>query len=196
VLVDGRIVNAGVVQDPNHVFNVVSKPGEVLGAFGAGVKGLSRLGRPAPAATGVAYGGGIHLWIGGGTEYEVVQWTVDGDVVRRIRRNPSWFRDAVSRANDSIPRPLARPSVVDSTGLLLVGIQVWRPDAAKSVVTQRRVELPRWSNQYGLIFEVIDTRSGRLMASRAIDPAAFSSPPTRIARTNLLADRSRERTDT
>jgi hypothetical protein len=66
---------------------------------------------------------------------------------------------------------------------------VWRQDARRAVVTPTELIQPSWSDQYALVFEVIDTHAGRVMASMSLASTVFKWPPVPIAGTTLLADR-------
>lgn len=132
-----------------------------------------------PATTGpgvdesersIAYGAGNSFWIATAQvpaqKYEMEEWSLDGRLLRRVRREAEWF---VPHALDDNPDPTAPPSTyfamlqVDSSGLLHTVISS----------RERRQPLPpgtrmdRQKRKEGIMvrWEIIDPVSGTLVAS-------------------------------
>jgi hypothetical protein len=117
------------------------------------------------------------------TEYVLEQWDVDGRKIAEWRRNASWFAPHGKggvRSPTEPPNPLIEAVYVDANMLAWVMISV--PDKAwKNAVTQRGVLQGRpiyeaSNNEYmDALIEVIDLRSGRLIARIQTDARALTA---------------------
>ena len=192
ILDDGSAVNG--MQDFGQVrqFRLADSTGALQLAFGP-VSGEREY-----RWRNITYAGGDTFWAGppddGSPEYLLEEWGIDGELRRTLRRSAAWWR---SSEEDRTSTRVFRLHIA-SNGLLYV--VVWRPtDEYGREIERLERGLERvggelmytpeaWSEQSRLrnelteyVVEVIDTRSGELLASevfrlseaQGIVPTAF-----------------------
>lgn len=164
ILDDGTVLASESSRDRSRYFRVVDTTGTVQRTFGAVEGGLSEW-----ALRMIAYAGGDTFWAGppleGGDAYVLEEWGTDGTLRRTLRREAPWFR----WAGYGEISPGVSLLHVTHDGLLYVMVR--RPTAQyerEFERAQRRGETVPRAARDGLtegLFEVIDTRSGELLAS-------------------------------
>lgn len=192
ILDDGSAVNGMKDYGQVRQFRLVDSTGALQRTFGpvGGERGYRR--------RDITYAGGDTFWAGppddGSPEYVLEEWGIDGELRRTLRRSASWWR---SSEEDRTSTGVFRLHIA-SNGLLYV--VVWRPtDEYGREIERLERGLERvggelmytpeaWSERDRLrdelteyVVEVIDTRSGELLASEVfrlsqaqeIIPSAF-----------------------
>lgn len=167
VLDDGSAVASDAPwRDGAHHFRLADSTGALHRSFGPVGDGASGRGsRP------IAYGGGDTFWAAPGEEgadaFVLEEWGTDGELRRRLRRDVAWYRWRGHReTSPAVPQLHVGPG-----GLLYV--LIWRPtrEYRREFERARRrgEEVPRdlRDRLTEVVVEVIDTRSGRLLASEA-----------------------------
>ena len=167
ILDDGSALNSdGRRFRGEHYFRVADSTGALHRAFAPIGDGSSGRGfRP------IAYAGGDTFWAAPGEEgadaYVLEQWGTDGTLRRRLHRDADWYRWSGNRETS----PSVQQLHIGPGGLLYV--LVWRPtrDYRREYErARRRGERVAADLRDGLtesVLEVIDTRSGELLASEA-----------------------------
>lgn len=174
ILDDGSALSSDGLVSPEYRFQVADSTGALARSFGPVGDGAAGRG-PRP----ISHGGGDTFWAGPGHEgadaYILEEWGLDGTLRRTMRRNASWFRwDGPSEL-----APRVTQLHVARGGLLYV--VVWRPTDEYEKEYERaqrgrrggidlqglEEEERRMEEMTELVLEVIDTRSGRLLASDA-----------------------------
>lgn len=195
ILDDGTVLTSESARDRSRYFRVMDTAGGVQSSFGVVEGGVSEW-----ALRMITYAGGDTFWAGppleGGDAYVLEEWGTDGTLRRTLRREAPWFR----WAGYGEISPGVSLLHVTHDGLLYVMVR--RPTAEyerEFERAQRRGErVPREARD-GLtegLFEVIDTRSGELLASD-LHPAgaARQFAPRALFQGSLLGYRYKEGDD-
>ena len=164
MLDDGNILTSESARDQSRYFRIVDTTGAVQRTFVEVEDDEFEWGlRP------IAYAGGDTFWaappIEGGDAYVLEEWGVDGELRRTLRREALWYRWA---GYGEISPAVSRLHVTND-GLLYILVR--RPtEAYRSEFerARRRGEFVAREARDGLtevLFEVIDLRSGELLAS-------------------------------
>ncbi len=192
MLDDGSVLTSESARDRSHYFRVVDTTGAVQRTFAAveddGVEwGL----RP------IAHAGGGTFWaappIVGGDAYVLEEWGVDGELRRTLRREAPWYR----WAGHGEISPGVSQLHVTRDGLLYVLARRPTDEYRREFERARqRGEIVARETRDGLteiLFEVIDTRSGELLASD-LHPAAWARQftPRALFRGSLTGYRHKE----
>lgn len=172
ILDDGSALASDGLVSPAHYFRVADSTGALARSFGPVGDGSSGRG-----ARPISHAGGDTFWAGPGQEgadaYVLEEWGIDGTLRRTLRRDVSWYR----RDGPSQPAPRVTQLHIARDGLLYV--VVWRPTDEYMEAYERaqrgrsgsvdlrelREAQERMDEMTELILEVIDTRSGQLLAS-------------------------------
>ena len=172
MLDDGSALASDGLMSPGFYFRVADSTGSLVRQFGP-VEGRSSSRRVRP----ISHAGGDSFWAGpeqgvANVPYVLEQWGLDGTLRRTLRRDAAWYRwdGAIEHA------PRVTQVHVDRSGLLYA--VVWRPTEEYVREQERRVrrrgpvdldalqrEHERMDEMTELVLEVIDTRSGTLLAS-------------------------------
>lgn len=176
----GLFLSSGPVPgaDPSYWFHVADAEGEWVRSFGAidenSLPPLDRDRGRVPSRA-IAYVGDGRFWAapppGAPAGYLLEEWTIDGELIRRFRRDASWMEGGESSTTRGPLLPTFRV-VADRDGLLWVTAVVkdprWRPmDADELRAAEENSEI--MSELYDIRYEVIDPSSGILLASGLID---------------------------
>ena len=171
ILDDGSALASDGLVSQGHYFRVTDTTGALARTFGPMGDGSSgRRGRP------ISHAGGDTFWAGPGQlrsdAYVVEEWGIDGTVRRAFRRDVPWYQ--WDGADEDAPRVTQLHITRD--GLLYA--VVWRPtdesvkERARAArrggavdFQELREEQERMDEFTELVLEVIDTRSGQLLAS-------------------------------
>lgn len=192
ILDDGSVLTSESARARSHYFRVVDTAGAVQRTFeaveGSGIDWELRA---------ISYAGGDTFWAAppyvGGDAYVLEEWGTDGTLRRAIQRDAPWFR--WSEYGEISPAVAGLHITHD--GLLYVMVR--RPTAEyrrEFRRAQRRGEqVPREARD-GLtevLFEVIDIRSGELLASE-LHPASLAREfvPRYLFRGSLMGYRHKE----
>lgn len=171
ILDDGSALASDGLVSQGHYFRVTDSTGALARSFGAVGDGWGGRGRRP-----ISHAGGDTFWAGPGQEdadaYVLEEWGIDGTLRRAFRRNVSWYE--WDGANEDAPR--VTQLHITRGGLLYV--VVWRPteqyvrereraESRRGAVDFRELqaEQERMDEFSELVLEVIDTRSGHLLAS-------------------------------
>ncbi len=194
MLDDGNVLTSESARDRSRYFRVVDTTGAVRRTFAAVEGGFEWGLRP------LAYAGGDTFWaappIEGGDAYILEEWGVDGELRRTLRREAPWYRWA---GYGEISPTVSRIHITND-GLMYVLVR--RPTEAyrnEFERARRRGEFVAREARDGLtdvLFEVIDARSGELLASD-LHPAtrARQFTPRALFRGSLTGYRYREGDD-
>ena len=171
ILDDGSALASDGLVSPAYYFRVADSTGALVRSFGPVGDGSSGRGeRP------ISHAGGDTFWAGPGQEgadaYVLEEWGINGTLRRTLRRDVSWYR----RDGPSEHAPRVTQLHVARGGLLYV--VVWRPtdeyveEYERARRGRRQIDVrelreaqERMDELTELVLEVIDTRSGRLLAS-------------------------------
>ena len=171
ILDDGSALASDGLVSEGHYFRVTDSAGALARTFGpVGDRSSGSRGRP------ISHAGGDTFWAGpgqlGSDAYVMEEWGIDGTLRRALRRDVSWYQ--WDGAEEHAPRVT---QIHITRGGLLYAV-VWRPTdeyvrerarVARSggAVDFRELEEQeeRMDELTELVLEVIDTRSGRLLAS-------------------------------
>lgn len=171
ILDDGSALASDGRLSRSHYFRMTDSTGALLRSFGpVGDGSAGRGARP------ISHAGGDTFWAGPGQEeggrYLLEEWGIDGTLRRTLRRDVPWYRwDGPAEL-----APRVTQVHIDRGGLLYV--VVWRP-TEEYVKERERAERRRGALDFSgvqreqerldetteLVIEIIDTRSGRLLAS-------------------------------
>jgi hypothetical protein len=119
------------------------------------------------------------IWLGRTNRYLVQQYDSTGSLLRTIRSAPDWhepWTEVPSQGPDVLrPVPFLRAIREDADGLLWLVFHVpqtdWSPRRAPSRAEPRHgMPMTEWNQYVDTLIEVIDPRSGRLLATRRFDP--------------------------
>ena len=165
ILDDGSaLASDGLGPDRGHYFRVVDSMGALLRVFGPVEARSTGTGRRA-----IAYAGGETFWVGppeeGANAYVLEEWGVDGERRRSLHRDASWYGWNGSRETS----PIVRQLHIAPGGLLYAMVVRPTEDYLKEYAGARRAGQPLDRERRDLltevVVEVIDTRSGELLAS-------------------------------
>ena len=162
---------------PIHVYDPASRRiTSSLGDEGAraarmdpGIPELRR--RVAAAADG-------NIWAARSNRYRIDKWSPDGDHILRIERDAPWFRpwEEWPGVDYEVRPPAAVVGVRDwGGGLLMVVVRLadanWRPILPTLEVLPGHETIPASRNEelYDTVIEVLDTRSGTVLARTRVD---------------------------
>ena len=199
VLDDGSVLASDGLESGGYYFRVTDATGEQARQFGP-VEGGSSVRSERP----ISHGGGDTFWAGpehgGASAYVLEEWGLDGTLRRTIRRDVSWYRwdGRIEHA------PRVTQVHADRGGLLYV--VAWRPTdeylKERERASRRRGpvdfeavqrEHERMDEFTELVLEVIDTRSGTLLASdRYVTSEARDVLPLGMFRGSLRGYRYKE----
>lgn len=156
-------------RDGENYFQIVDSAGAAQRAFGTIPRKLR--GARVELARDMTYSGGDSFWAGpiaGSPDgYQLEEWGIDGELRRVFRRTVDWFPPGdPTRLSDGAPPPTQVTLLhLDDSGLLYVyGLgptRHWRSPASLGRAPTEE-EMDRMAH---LFVEVIDTKSGRLLAS-------------------------------
>ena len=130
--------------------------------------------RIAPAADG-------NVWAARVNRYRIDKWSPDGAHIMRIDRDAPWFRPWAR--SPGLPREVEPlPFIVGvrdwGDGLLMVVLSVaddnWQPmPPARVIGTETLTSSAQREDLYDTVIEVLDTRSGRVLARTRVDANAI-----------------------
>ena len=165
IILDGGMAlstNHGRGSDKTSLFLLVDSAGALHRTLGA-AKGAAARSRHS-LERHLAYGGGDTFWASRLDEdpdgYVVEEWGVGGALRRALRRDVSWY----GWRGERFTSPGVVQLHIGKDGLLFVG--VWRPsEEYVQAVKEDRTPTIQEESTVELVFEMIDTRSGELLAS-------------------------------
>lgn len=122
-----------------------------------------------------------NIWAARDTHYRIDKWSPDGNRIMRIERDAPWFRPWEESPGVAYEvRPL--PEIVGvrdwGDGLLMVVVRLadanWRPmrPTREVVPGHESVTAAQEGELYDTMIEVLDTRSGTVMARTRVDARA------------------------
>ena len=124
--------------------------------------------------SGIAMGGNGVLWVAPRNAYELANYSASGarfEPTNRVyRRQAEWFQPWTERSSDGRPRPSIMQIAFgpEDPTLLWVSISVADPEWAPRPPQRSSKELI--DSQYDNILEVIDVKSGSVLATRRFGP--------------------------
>lgn len=158
--------------------HVLSRDGRRVRSFGAPEHAIVGT-DPHRLIRSVSPSMGAGLWVASRDRYLIELWTLEGERVKTLVRETSWF-DEIPRADGHPPPPRAFVSRIreDSDGRLWVMLKIpgeeWR-DAAEPSLREphgwRMVDEDLWMNT---VVEVIDPEQGTVVASSGRLPNRYS----------------------
>lgn len=118
----------------------------------------------------IAYAGGKTFWAapaGGTTDrYVLDEWNTDGTLIRTIRRDVPWVPKEADKTENAAQEPDVYKLNLDASGLLYVHICIKTPAFAKLTVAEKRDGGAPLDKGFNCYFEVIDTKSNTVLASK------------------------------
>jgi len=176
ILPPGNSVIHADIRTPGRVgfpVHMLDEHGAVQRSFGAEVPEFS-VDQPWLSYRSLAKGGTDRtLWLARFNQYRIEQWDTAGTLVCVILRDAPWFPTWRRWNNDpmaSPPLPRLLSVREDHAGRLwvLIGVadSAWQQTPARDRGRDRRLSASERSRFFDTIVEVIDLRSGRLLASR------------------------------
>ena len=189
-----RFDGLDVFPDGRHVYNALSSEPDRIGhplhvydpasrriTSSLGDEGF-RAARMDPGITEVrrrvAVAADGNIWAARSNRYRIDKWSPDGDHIARIERDATWFRPWEKWLGvDYEVRPL--PAIVGlrdwGDGLLMVVMRVadadWQPltPTLEPVPGHAMIEPTQEDELYDTVIEVLDTRSGTVLARTRVD---------------------------
>ena len=179
VLSDGRYVYNGLpswregVGHPLHVYDLASR--RITSSFGdEGVRvDRSRRGPSGHLRRSLAAAADGNIWVARENRYRIDKWSPDGDRIVRIERDAPWFRpwEEWPGVHFEVRPPPVIVGVGDwGDGLLMVIVRLadadWQPIRPTQEVLPGHESIPlsREEELYDTVIEVLDTRSGKVLA--------------------------------
>ena len=172
VLDDGMILSGGFGGGGHHFRVGDPREGRSLRTFGPLERDASAY--PGEPNRSVAYAGGTTFWAGPAdgdpNGYVLEERTLDGELRRAIRRRAPWYEAGGS--HETAPRTTVH---LDDGGLLYVRIDIVSEEAHEAIMDYMEERAATGVDDEELaevvfeeteiVVEIIDTRSGRLLAS-------------------------------
>lgn len=162
ILDDGSAVASDglLTRDRGHYFRMADSTGALVRTFGPVNPGsLGTGGRP------ITHAGGESFWAGpaqgGAGAYVLEEWGVDGELRRTLRRDVPWY----GRNGNREASPVVRQLHISQGGLLYVMVVRPTDDYARALRRGERVSREQRDLMTEVVLEVIDAKSGELLAS-------------------------------
>jgi hypothetical protein len=182
VLSDGRIAMGAHVGTPERIgypLQVVEADGRVSRSFGA-VKPSFRRDRHEDVLRLTTLESDSLIWSADVNQYRLQLWSLDGSLVREIRREVNWFEPwstQVAREDRERVPPVPRTIAIqrDSAGLLWILIRVAGRDWKSALVSSKdpygrpMLGIGDKNVYHDTIVEVIDPRTNQLLASTRVE---------------------------
>ena len=144
-----------------NYFRMADSTGALIRAFGPVNPGSTGTGRRP-----ITHAGGESFWAGpaeeGADAYVLEEWGVDGELRRTLRRNVPYRWNGNRETS-----PVVRQLHISQGGLLYVMVVRPTEDYARALSRGERVSREQRDSLTEVVLEVIDTRSGELLASEA-----------------------------
>ena len=170
----------GYMSDRSRYFHLVRSAGDLFRTFGPVEEKVSR--SDVSLVRTLGYGGGDTFWVGPALGdprgYLIEEWGIDGTLRRAFRRDVSWFDP-----RDEDRRVAVESLHIDDSGLLYVVVARATEEYAEVMKRARsqgrRVSREERSELTEAVVEMIDTRTGELLASEVYpySIARASIPP-------------------
>jgi hypothetical protein len=133
------------------------------------------------------------LWVAHTNHYEIELWSTSGKLLRRLTREPSWF-PATSRGWDGKTEPPPYCIDIQKVGdqlwlMCMVSDRNWKA-AIQKLSSQRRGQPHDRSEMFDAVIEVIDTKTGQLLASQRFDRVfeGFGTRPGSVISAGVTED--------
>ena len=187
ILDDGSAVagDGMLRRDRGRYFRMTDSTGALVRTFGPVDPGsIGTGGRP------ITHAGGDSFWAGpaeeGARAYVLEEWGVDGELRRTLRRDVPWYGWNGSRETS----PVVRQLHISREGLLYVMVVRPTDDYARALRRGERVSREQRDLLTEVVLEVIDTRSGELLASEVFSASrAREVVPRGLFRGSLIGYR-------
>ena len=194
VILDGgsALASDGLLSEPGYHFRVADPTGTLERTFGPVGDGSS--GREMRQ---IAYAGGDTFWAGPGTRnataYVLEEWGIDGQLRRTLRREVEWWE---WRGETPIS-PTVFQLHIAPDGLLYVLVHRPTDEYVRQHLSSRRrgevfvtAEAQSTADSADYVVEVIDLRSGQLLASDVYSPSQVNETlPRGLFRGSLMGYR-------
>ncbi len=164
------LTSASVRGDRESYFHVLNSDGTLDRSFGPVDPELARKrlsGRPWPLRRTISYHSGEIFWAGPILEdrdaegYVVEEWSTDGELLHAFRRHASWY----GWDGDMPPPGAPHFRFVEETGLVYLMFVRLTPEGTRILRERGHIDRESRNRLSEAIVEVIDTRSGELLAS-------------------------------
>jgi hypothetical protein len=160
--------------------HIIDGDGRVIRSFGANT-GVYRADQQLMSSRIVAPGDG-RIWVVAPGRYVLEQWSpATGELMQSTIVQSSWFKEARTYNYDERIRPTAIIQALWVTGgigwvLLRDADTNWQPPARPNV--ERPVTAAENDRMYDWVLEAVDTKSGRVLASKRFGSALWVRPTT------------------
>lgn len=115
------------------------------------------------------------LWEGGGPEYVLREWSLEGEVLRVIERSSSMF-DAAGQGSALSDRASTCAPRIDTAGALWITVRL-PTMRLQDATTGNQVTLEALDRWRDVLIEVIDAEERRVIARGRFDPATLQPLP-------------------
>ena len=186
LLPDGRYVFSAISSEPDrvghplHLYDEAS--GRITRSFGdEGVRLDGSYGSRLAMQRHVAPAADANTWAADHNRYRIDKWNPDGVRITRIERDAPWFRPWVEwrgLAREAEPSPVI-VGVRDWGDDLLMVVAVvadddWQPmPPARVIGDETMTSAAQFADLYDTVIEVLDTRSGTVLARTRVDENAL-----------------------
>ena len=188
VMPDGSFLVAEQVwrgEMSGYPIHVVDREGRVVRSFGTDQPQQYRPDLDDALTRNVAPGRDGTVWAMAPARYILERWDPStGEQLQSTRIRSDWFRESLEPYTDETvrPPPLVDGLWEDEDGLVWTIVQDadvdWEPPPGAN--EHRPFDEHEYNRTYDCVIEVVDPRSGRVLASRRFDEALWYRPPSRI----------------
>ncbi len=176
----GFVMNAQMAGADEFRFpvHVIDRNGGVLSSFGND-SGPVRASNFFQFERAIARGHDSTVWVAHRNQYQIEHWTANGELLRTFVNRRDWFdRYDEFRVRDESNPPLPEVRALSEISPDIVMVLIWVSATDWPAGTEERfghgvrsLGVVDFNRAYDTIIEAIDVKSGRLLASRRVDPA-------------------------
>ncbi len=171
MIAHGRVATAEGIGFPLHL---LSRDGSVIRSFGS-VRPEARRDRPQAGIRKIAAANAGEVWSRHMDRYEIDLYSVDGVLLRSIRRDVEWYRPYDYRPGTprTPPMPVAVGIWQDGPGRLWTMSRIpsdsWRVDRRYPGQPERPIPpFDKYAHEFETVLEVFDAATGNLLASERV----------------------------
>ena len=182
---DGTLVVNGDLPTPDRVgfpLHRMNQDGSLRESFGAEGTGY-RMDASHLLARYIAHAGGDQVWQIPWAVYQPTLWSPDRKVTH-VQRDAAWFPPVQTQRSPGgrePPTPWVHGIWLDNNQLLWTMLRVpdanWAPGPGAQALRPDQQHLVDFNREYDTLIEVIDARTGRLIAAQRFDEALWKLLP-------------------
>jgi hypothetical protein len=186
---DGSFIVAQQIHTPENIgypIHLVDRAGRILRSFGADTPQYRRdLARLTDRIVAPSHDGSI--WAVPPGRYVIERWDVNsGQKLTHIDVQSTWFRESANpnQGPEDRPDPIVVGLWESDDGLIWILLRDadsdWQPPTPLPGAAERAFDIDYYSQQHDWVIEVVDTATGRIIASRRFPNYLGYRPPTRL----------------